>query len=412
MHSDNPLRRNARLAPIATAALTVIGALIIMTIAPRAEAAACGALNQKPCPVWKRIPSCDKGLVEDFAKGRCVRPKPIILPRPKNCGGEGKKPCPLPHVPSCNGRLVEDFTKNICRRSDADIINMAKDTISQSGRLIEETALALKDCATARTVLERGGSRLTQVNALQSSECVLRMIEGARRAGYKSFSLGLGTGLSFGLGADAEAGFVFDTAHINPPAFYTAHGVSAGFQAGGGVSFVAGYGNSPNRPGKSQGHGASIGFAAVGGTGASSWYGYDGAPDGISVVVTAGGEFSAAYGRNETNIFAIPGAKPAPVSGPKPVPAPGPIAKAEISGEYFFGSDKSSVNIFRMATPDMLQAANLINGKPNRWHNYARISDRKFRAVGSTPTYELQPDGSLVWLSNRPDRKRIVLMPR
>ena len=32
----------------------------------------CGAKNQRPCKITERVPSCDKGLKENFIKGKCV----------------------------------------------------------------------------------------------------------------------------------------------------------------------------------------------------------------------------------------------------------------------------------------------------------------------------------------------------
>ncbi len=34
----------------------------------------CGGLNERPCLVWERIPSCNKGLLEDPVKHECVKP--------------------------------------------------------------------------------------------------------------------------------------------------------------------------------------------------------------------------------------------------------------------------------------------------------------------------------------------------
>lgn len=35
----------------------------------------CGAEGQRPCKIWERIPSCNKGLREHFKLGMCVGPK-------------------------------------------------------------------------------------------------------------------------------------------------------------------------------------------------------------------------------------------------------------------------------------------------------------------------------------------------
>ncbi|MGD8833095.1 MAG: hypothetical protein PVF57_20985, partial [Pseudomonadales bacterium] len=43
---------------------------------PRAcMSSACGAEGDRPCMVWERIPSCDKGLAEDFTQNVCRRPQ-------------------------------------------------------------------------------------------------------------------------------------------------------------------------------------------------------------------------------------------------------------------------------------------------------------------------------------------------
>ena len=69
----------------------------------------CGRTNGRPCKVWERIPSCNRGLVEDFARNRCIK-KAV-------CGALGGKPCTvLQRIPSCNRGLKEDFGKNRCVR--------------------------------------------------------------------------------------------------------------------------------------------------------------------------------------------------------------------------------------------------------------------------------------------------------
>jgi hypothetical protein len=94
--------------------------LALLLMAPSvATAATCGAAGQAPCKVWERIPSCDRGLVEDFAKGRCVKPvqERVEPPKPKplTCGREGQRPCTVTErIPSCDQGLVEDFAQGRC----------------------------------------------------------------------------------------------------------------------------------------------------------------------------------------------------------------------------------------------------------------------------------------------------------
>ncbi len=76
-----------------------------------AEAASCGAKNQRPCKIWERIPSCNKGLYEDFKKGRCLSK---TVPG-RDCGKKNQRPCKVwERIPSCNANLVEDFKKGLC----------------------------------------------------------------------------------------------------------------------------------------------------------------------------------------------------------------------------------------------------------------------------------------------------------
>lgn len=76
-----------------------------------AEAANCGANDQRPCTIIERIPSCDKGLYEDFGKGKCLR-KHVAG---QTCGRKNQVPCPIwVRVPSCNTGLVENFARGLC----------------------------------------------------------------------------------------------------------------------------------------------------------------------------------------------------------------------------------------------------------------------------------------------------------
>ena len=85
---------------------------------PLKVAASCGAEGSRPCNVFERIPSCDAGLVENFAKGLCVakkKPPPKPSAAALNCGSENKRPCNvLERIPSCDAGLVENFAKGLC----------------------------------------------------------------------------------------------------------------------------------------------------------------------------------------------------------------------------------------------------------------------------------------------------------
>ena len=93
---------------IAFAFITMIG---LLGLSPIAEAANCGAINQRPCNIFERIPSCNNGLYEDFKKGRCLAK---AVPG-RDCGRANQRPCKIwERIPSCNKGLVEDFKKGQC----------------------------------------------------------------------------------------------------------------------------------------------------------------------------------------------------------------------------------------------------------------------------------------------------------
>lgn len=92
-------------------AFAVIAMIGLFGSPPITEAASCGAKNKRPCNFWERIPSCNKGLYEDFKKGRCLAK---TVPG-RDCGRANQRPCTiLERIPSCNKGLVEDFSKGRC----------------------------------------------------------------------------------------------------------------------------------------------------------------------------------------------------------------------------------------------------------------------------------------------------------
>lgn len=71
--------RRYRNAGTLCAALTLT--IVAATMFAPAEVAAqggCGAEGQRPCKVWERIPSCDRGLRENFKLNMCVGSKTQI----------------------------------------------------------------------------------------------------------------------------------------------------------------------------------------------------------------------------------------------------------------------------------------------------------------------------------------------
>lgn len=90
----------------------LLAAAILGLAVPDSAAAACGGEEQTPCKIWERIPSCDSGLKEDFARGKCVK---IATP----CGAVDQRPCQLvERVLSCNPGLYEDVFKGKCLKKE------------------------------------------------------------------------------------------------------------------------------------------------------------------------------------------------------------------------------------------------------------------------------------------------------
>ncbi len=113
LHKENRTIQQAASRRLLIIVFAFAGTLItgILWSPPIVEAAKCGANNQRPCKIWERIPSCNKGLYEDFKKGRCLAK---TVPG-RDCGRKNQRPCKVwERIPSCNKDLVEDFKKGRC----------------------------------------------------------------------------------------------------------------------------------------------------------------------------------------------------------------------------------------------------------------------------------------------------------
>lgn len=83
-----------------TAIFGFVAAIILFSPENAAAQSNCGRAGQRPCRVWERIPSCNKGLVENFARDICVAKTP--------CGGLNQRACKIyERIPSCNNGLAE-----------------------------------------------------------------------------------------------------------------------------------------------------------------------------------------------------------------------------------------------------------------------------------------------------------------
>lgn len=77
-----------------------VSAVVICSPGSAAAQSGCGRAGQRPCRVWERIPSCNQGTVENFAKDLCVAKTP--------CGNLNQRACNVwERVPSCRNGLAE-----------------------------------------------------------------------------------------------------------------------------------------------------------------------------------------------------------------------------------------------------------------------------------------------------------------
>jgi hypothetical protein len=304
----------------------------------------CGGNGQRPCTVLEHIPSCKPGLRE-WPLGKTCSPKPKpkpLIPRPetvKGCGANGESPCKINQAfPSCEGNLVEDFAIGRCRRNDGDFVNMAKNTLREVGPILSTIANSAVRCGVDTIMLNsRNVGPAATVARLQELPCFNALLDSARSNGYQTLTIGGGGGAAFGVGAEGENGFAFDTAKRRPITTY--HTLSLKFLSiGAGASVTVGLFKKDNRSFGGDAHGAAVGFAAVGGGGAAVWFDYrNDRLQGANAIITAGGRADLAYIRNTTEILPTQYAIQQALSRPTPPSQPSPPVVAGLRGPAISG---------------------------------------------------------------------------
>ena len=333
---------------LAITAFVGLGLIAVVPIssgpfASPAYAQSCGGEGQKACFPTK----CNGRLVLDFIKGVCIRKDNDIvnkvkdgaakagqsakqaLKRPNTCGGLGQRPCPPPHIPSCNGRLVQHFIINKCIQNDADIVNLAKNTVRESGNLLGFAIRSIGECGLDTLMRSRSsGGQAVVAQRILGSRCLPIILAEAKRAGYQTVTLGASGGGAFGVGFEGENGFAFDVNGTRPAATYHTLGVKF-LSLGAGPAVTVGMYKKPNNAFGGDAHGATVGFAAVGGSGASAFFNYDtGAVEGVSAFLTSGARAELAYVRNTTEVL------PTRIAAAPPSYAR-PVAAQEPSDAYY-----------------------------------------------------------------------------
>jgi ribosome modulation factor len=301
--------QNSARGVVVSAALSILAAAgflaVHLLLASDAWAAGkCGAEGQRPCKVWERVPSCDKGLYESFKEKECRRRQVLA-----QCGGEGQRPCRVwERIPSCNEGLSENLMSDSCRKPEK--------LLTSARRIMDESADILEIAGQAALCLWTGHKGLlTQAGRHKDDKAAMRLLDGtclahtmreAKRKGYRTLTVGIAADAAKGFGVSGEVGVAYDTAFEKPLTFYHSVGISAGAQAGAGLSVAIGVLRAANDDIAGDGHGFVMGAKKLQGLGAGVWFGYDGEYEGTTAVSGFGGGANAfAYNRTTTKLTGI-----------------------------------------------------------------------------------------------------------
>lgn len=285
-----------------------------------AAAANCGALNQRPCKVWERIPSCDKGLIEYVGPSRCAPPPskigPIKIPKIV-CGAENQRPCTVvERIPSCDSGLVEDFVLNKCVKnvSANSLVELGKSCLKQYGRVAQ--SLARVASCSVRSGLAKAlqglfpqGDPGAVKAAVLASACrgeIQSATQVIRNSGFRALSIGIGGDLGAGLRANSEF-FLAVNADLSGRGYiYETLGFQFGNAVGGSVNgIVTAYKDAPHEL-AGDGQGFSVSLKALGGAGGGIGFSYENGTkkpycSSISAAAGAGAEENTgALGRSTT----------------------------------------------------------------------------------------------------------------
>lgn len=307
---------------------------------PALAAPRCGGVNQRACKVYERPGRpCNGGLVEvtsnplDPNAGRCVRKSASR----SNCGKLGQRACTIFERPGrpCDSGLVEktnnyaDPTAGRCRKYDPRnpgtiidnvrdlgnvmvatttdtvtqvpaIINLASGDAGRLAPLSAELARSWAGCATRFNGLKSGSGQLFY-DAIVDSGCLDETLETARRAGYRTVTIGIAGSGGAGIGVEMESGLAFDTARQLKTSYYETQSLKLN-SYGLGSALTIGLWRAPNSAIGGDAQGIAGGIAAFGGSGGGIWYDYDQNFAGFTIGLTAGAEGEAAYVRNTTKV--------------------------------------------------------------------------------------------------------------
>ncbi len=229
--------------------------------------------NQRPCKLWERVPSCNKGLIEYVHPNVCAPPKVRFV-----CGGLNQRPCKVfERIPSCDRGLAEDFIKNLCVKKSN--LNSAAALGKQCYRDFKPMApsfLRVALCFYRPPVLRilkpllRKKQNAKLKDFLLAGTCAPELKAAAsvmQSRGFKSLSIGIGGEVGAIVGANSQFFVALDTTLRGKAYVYETLGWQIGTAAGGSVNAIvtAYYPRASQLAGKGQGF--SVSLKALGGAG-------------------------------------------------------------------------------------------------------------------------------------------------
>ena len=205
----------------------------------------CGKMNQRPCLIVERIPSCDKGLAEDFIANACIPTNVAIcltavriIKAGKAVGkiaDEAKKVIPnLDGITKLAGSAIKEAQKKFGNKKNKD--DFVKTMVSQ----IKPFEQTLKEI---ETIGKKASSQVKGLINTFSSEKFCTMSESDRKAQIAKLNMKAEqTFKKAGLDRNFLDGLFIKSANAAASGshFYMTYGISVGANAvlGGGASFV------------------------------------------------------------------------------------------------------------------------------------------------------------------------------
>jgi hypothetical protein len=233
---------------------------------PLAQAASCGGLNQRACPLLKRGPQCGQWLVN---VNKFCRP----------CGGLNQRACPIiAKGPTCKPGLSRK--NNRCVKATptvaSKILNDAKRRARQLKPLINRLV------ALVRTISRSKIGRIKALLKAKNPDDVRKVIESTpdiaatyalmKRLGFNTMTVGIESSGSLGVGYARETGASLDINKRARPRLYVTNSFFGGVIANVGNDIVVSAYQAHNGQISGPALGALGSFDVATGVGITIWY--------------------------------------------------------------------------------------------------------------------------------------------